>query len=54
MVGGGSSSGGTPRWLRSSKAKGWYRVSDAVAARLAPVHPVPNDEDTPLGFDVFT
>lgn len=32
--------------------KGWYRVSDEVAAYLATVHQVPNDEDTPLAFDV--
>lgn len=34
--------------------KGWYRVSDPVAAYLATVHQVPNDEDTPLAFDVCT
>jgi hypothetical protein len=34
--------------------KGWYRVSDHVAAYLATVHQVPNDEDTPLAFDVCT
>jgi hypothetical protein len=34
------------------EAKGWYRVSDAVAAYRATVHQVPNDEDTPLAFDV--
>ncbi len=32
--------------------KGWYRVSDEIAAYLATVHQVPNDEDTPLAFDV--
>jgi len=34
--------------------KGWYRVSDHVAGYLATVHQVPNDEDTPLAFDVCT
>jgi hypothetical protein len=33
--------------------RGWYRVSDEVAAYLATVHQVPNDEDTPLAFDVY-
>jgi hypothetical protein len=32
--------------------KGWYRVSDHVASYLATVHQVPNDEDSPLAFDV--
>lgn len=36
------------------EAKGWYRVSDEVAAYLQTVHQVPNDEDTPLAFDVCT
>jgi hypothetical protein len=34
--------------------KGWYRVSDEIAAYLATVHQIPNDEDTPLAFDVYT
>ncbi len=34
--------------------KGWYRVSDEIAAYLGTVHQVPNDEDTPLAFDVCT
>jgi hypothetical protein len=34
--------------------KGWYRVSNDVAAYLATVRQVPNDEDTPLAFDVVT
>lgn len=34
--------------------KGWYRVSDEMAAYLATVHEVPNDEDSPLAFDVCT
>jgi hypothetical protein len=34
--------------------KGWYRVTDPVAAYLATVHQVPNDEDSPLAFDVCT
>lgn len=32
--------------------KGWYRVSDDVAAYLATLHQVPNDADTPRAFDV--
>jgi hypothetical protein len=34
--------------------KGWYRVSEEVGAYLATVHQEPNDEDTPLAFDVCT
>jgi len=34
--------------------KGWYRVSNEVAAYLTTVRQVPNDEDTPLAFDVCT
>jgi hypothetical protein len=34
--------------------KGWYRVSDEMASYLSTVHQVPNDEDTPLAFDVFS
>jgi hypothetical protein len=34
--------------------RGWYRVTDEVAAYLGTVHQVPNDEDTPLAFDVYT
>ena len=34
--------------------KGWYRVTDQVAAYLATVHQVPDDEDSPLAFDVCT
>jgi hypothetical protein len=33
-------------------SKGWYRVSDRVASYLATVHQEPNDEDSPLAFDV--
>ena len=36
------------------EAKGWYRVSDEIASYLAKVHQVPNDEDSPLAFDVCT
>jgi len=32
--------------------KGWYRVSNEVAAYLATIHQVPNDEDSPRAFDV--
>ena len=34
--------------------KGWYRVSDHVAAYLATVHQFAHDEDSPLAFDVGT
>jgi|SRR5215831_1689473 len=34
--------------------RGWYLVSDDVAAYLATVRQVPNDEDKPLAFDVCT
>jgi hypothetical protein len=34
--------------------KGWYRVADEVADYLATVNQVPNDDDTPLAFDVCT
>ncbi|HET9622033.1 MAG TPA: hypothetical protein VFP84_11745 [Kofleriaceae bacterium] len=36
------------------EARGWYRVDDETAAYLQTVHQVPNDEDTPLAFDVCT
>src|SRR3989304_6336744 len=38
--------------LRFEEKRGWYRVSDEVAAYLATVHQVPGDEDSPLAFDV--
>jgi aminoglycoside phosphotransferase (APT) family kinase protein len=34
--------------------RGWYRIPDEMAKYLATVHQVPNDEDTPLAFDVCT
>lgn len=34
--------------------RGWHLVSDAVAAKLAKVHSVPDDPSTPLAFDVKT
>jgi hypothetical protein len=34
--------------------KGWYRVSDHMAAYLATVHQVADDEDSPMAFDVCT
>ena|SRR5215831_7570470 len=34
--------------------RGWYLVSDEVASYLETVRQVPNDEDTPLAFDVCT
>ena len=36
------------------ESKGWYRVSDSVADYLATVHQEPNDEDSPMAFDVCT
>ena len=36
------------------ETKGWYRVPDHVAAYLATVHQLANDEDSPLAFDVCT
>ena len=36
------------------ESKGWYRVPDHVAAYLATVHQLANDEDSPLAFDVCT
>ncbi len=40
--------------IRFEEARGWYKVSDEVAAYLAKVHQVPDDEDSPLAFDVCT
>jgi hypothetical protein len=34
--------------------KGWYRVSDHMAAYLATVHQIADDEDSPMAFDVCT
>jgi hypothetical protein len=36
------------------ESKGWYRVSEEMAHYLATMRQVPNDEDTPLAFDVCT
>ncbi|TMQ08618.1 MAG: hypothetical protein E6J90_39870 [Deltaproteobacteria bacterium] len=36
------------------ESKGWYRVPDHVAAYLATVHQLADDEDSPLAFDVCT
>ncbi len=38
--------------IRFEEARGWYKVADEVAAYLATVHQRPNDEDSPLAFDV--
>ncbi len=38
--------------IRFEEARGWYKVSDEVAAYLATVHQRPGDEDSPLAFDV--
>jgi hypothetical protein len=40
--------------VRFEEARGWYKVSDEVAAYLATVHQRPGDEDSPLAFDVCT
>jgi len=40
--------------VRFDEARGWYKVSDEVAAYLATVHQTPGDEDSPLAFDVCT
>ena len=40
--------------VRFEEARGWYKVSDEVAAYLATVHQTPGDEDSPLAFDVCT
>lgn len=40
--------------IRFEERRGWYKVSDEVAAYLATVHQVPSDEDSPLAFDVCT
>jgi hypothetical protein len=36
------------------ESRGWYRVDDEMAGYLKTIHQVPNDEDTPLAFDVCT
>ncbi len=38
--------------IRFEERRGWYKVSDEVAAYLATVHQLPGDEDSPLAFDV--
>lgn len=38
--------------IRFEEKRGWYKVSDEVAAYLGTVHQVPGDEDSPLAFDV--
>jgi hypothetical protein len=40
--------------VRFEEARGWYKVSDEVAAYLATVHQRPGDDDSPLAFDVCT
>ena len=40
--------------IRFEEARGWYKVSDEVAAYLSTVHQRPGDEDSPLAFDVCT
>lgn len=40
--------------IRFEEARGWYKVSDEVAAYLVTVHQRPGDEDSPLAFDVCT
>jgi hypothetical protein len=40
--------------VRFEEARGWYKVSDEVAAYLGTVHQRPGDDDSPLAFDVCT
>lgn len=40
--------------VRFDEARGWYRVSDEVAAYVATVHEQPGFDYTPLAFDVCT
>ena len=40
--------------VRFDEARGWYKVSDEVAAYLATVHQRPGDEDSPAAFDACT
>jgi len=40
--------------VRFDESRGWYRVSDEVAAYLASVHEQPGLDYTPLAFDVCT
>jgi hypothetical protein len=40
--------------VRFEEARGWYKVSDEVAAYLGSVHQRPGDDDSPLAFDVCT
>ena len=40
--------------VRFDEARGWYKVSDEVAAYLASVHQRPGDDDSPAAFDVCT
>lgn len=40
--------------IRFDESRGWYRVSDEVAAYLAAVHEQPGLDYTPLAFDVCT
>jgi hypothetical protein len=35
-------------------SRGWYRVSDEMAEHLATVHQIPEDEGSPLAFEVCT
>lgn len=44
----------TVRSIRFQAGRGWYKVDADVAAYLEGVHQVPDDEDTPLAFDVCT
>lgn len=40
--------------VRFEEARGWYKVSDEVAAYLGTVHQRAGDDDSPLAFDVCT
>lgn len=41
-----------PGGVRFEVTRGWYPVTEEVAARLAEVHQVESDPDSPLAFDV--
>lgn len=40
--------------VRFEEPRGWYKVSDEVAAYLGTVHQRAGDHDSPLAFDVCT
>lgn len=44
----------TYRGIKIHEERGWYKVPKEVADYLRGVHQVPQDEHSPLAFDVFT